>query len=82
MDQARILQLLLYIHLWVVSTDKSTIQKYLVVTAFIEKKEEKKMGKYGPIFGDANGHNIEIFVFSQITSHCIARKFMIDTCIL
>ena len=38
MDQARILQLLLYIHLWVVSTDKSTIQKYLVVTAFIEKE--------------------------------------------
>ena len=50
MDQAIILQLLLYIHLWVVSTDQSIIQKYLVVTAFVEKEEEKRRGEECPNF--------------------------------
>lgn len=42
MDQARILQLLLYIHLWVVSTDKSIIQKYYCYSIHWKKKRKKK----------------------------------------
>lgn len=55
--------------------------KILLLQHSLEKKRKKKEKINMHQFLGVLMVIIKIF-FSQITSHCIARKFMIDTCIL